>query len=300
VAKNKKKPKHTREPQQRREPQAIPKTFDYPPPVDKLLTQGDCRETIRKWPDYRQLGLTEEHIPELIRMATDKALLFIDSDGEEVWAPIHAWRALGQLKAEVAIEPLLRLFHELEDWDWVSEDMPRIFKMIGPVAIPALSEYLADESHGLYPRITAMNCLEEIGNTHREVRTACIAPLVRELEKFERNDPTLNGFLISSLVDMQESNAMPLMERAFKADCVDDSIMGDMGDVRVAFGLPRGEDFFENLSHGQQQPQKEYPLFYSRYLKRNYGPGEDPSVAMDLPPLDDLMDMDDDEDVDDE
>ncbi len=43
---------------------------NYSPPVNKLLTYGECRRS-KNWPNYRKLGLTEEHIPELIRMATD-------------------------------------------------------------------------------------------------------------------------------------------------------------------------------------------------------------------------------------
>ena len=72
--------------------------IDYPHPVSKLLTQGDCRPTAGKWPNYLELGLTQEHIPELIRMLTDEDLIWAPSDSLEVWAPMHAWRALGQLQ----------------------------------------------------------------------------------------------------------------------------------------------------------------------------------------------------------
>lgn len=76
----------------------------YPPPVDKLLTYGDCRN-FRDWPDYLALGFTHEHVDDLIRMGTSEELNWADSDSPEVWAPIHAWRVLGQLKAEAAITP---------------------------------------------------------------------------------------------------------------------------------------------------------------------------------------------------
>ena len=101
-------------------------TTTYSSPVDKLLTYGDCRD-FREWPDYLELGLTQEHIPELIRMGTDEELNWADSDSLEVWAPVHAWRALGQLQAEEAIEPLMNLFHELEDSDWAGEGLYSMF-----------------------------------------------------------------------------------------------------------------------------------------------------------------------------
>ncbi|TVP61729.1 MAG: hypothetical protein EA342_20265 [Leptolyngbya sp. LCM1.Bin17] len=37
------------------------------------------------------------------------------SDSKEVWAPVHAWQALGQLKAEAAMEPLISIFNKKEE-----------------------------------------------------------------------------------------------------------------------------------------------------------------------------------------
>src|SRR5437868_15487820 len=107
----------------------------YPPPVDKLLTLGDGREvggTRNQWSIYLELGLVPEHIPDLIRMATDEELRWAYSDTLEVWAPIHAWRALGQLRAEAAIEPLLSLLHAGDnvDDDWVIEELPEVYGML--------------------------------------------------------------------------------------------------------------------------------------------------------------------------
>lgn len=80
---------------------------DYALPVDALLTMGDIRET-REWSDYLEAGIGPEHTADLIRMATDGELNQADSESLEVWGPIHAWRTLGQLCAQEAVEPLLR------------------------------------------------------------------------------------------------------------------------------------------------------------------------------------------------
>ncbi len=96
-------------------------THIYPEPVSKLLTygeQGDGRRNER-WPDYLELGLSDEHVSDLIRMATDMELNRSSGESTEIWAPLHAWRALGQLGAEPAAEHLVRLFDLLEDDDWV-------------------------------------------------------------------------------------------------------------------------------------------------------------------------------------
>ncbi|HJW82967.1 MAG TPA: hypothetical protein VJ754_01565, partial [Anaerolineae bacterium] len=134
---------------------------DYPPPVNRLLTYGDCRDR-PGWPNYLKLGLGPEHTSDLIRMATDDNLHQAMSDSREVWAPIHAWRALGQLHAAAAIAPLLGLLHRIDDDndDWVGEDLPRALALIGPAAIAPLAAYLADEQHGLYARVAASRALQ--------------------------------------------------------------------------------------------------------------------------------------------
>jgi hypothetical protein len=211
-------------------------SLSYSPPVSELLTFGDCRD-LRGWPNYLDLGLKSEHVPELIEMATDKELNWADSESLEVWAPVHAWRALGQLRAVSAIEPLLHLFHELEEIDWACDELPQVYGMIGREAIPALARYLDNASHGLWPRVTAAFSLERIAAGDPSARGECVTLLSRQLERFAENDPSLNGLLITYLLDLRAVEAAPLMERAFAADRVDISIRGDWEDVQVELGL---------------------------------------------------------------
>lgn len=223
----------------------------YPPPVDKLLTYGDCRE-LRDWPDYLALGFGPEHIPDLIRMALDEDLNKADSESLKVWAPVHAWRALGQLRAEAAVEPLMRLFRRIDEDedDWVSEELPIIFGQIGPVAIHVLATYLADKAHGLYARSSALECIEEIGKQHPESRAECVTAFTRQLEQFAENDPTLNGFIIWALIDLKAVESVSVIERAFAAGRVDEFAVGNWEEVQIDLGL----------KPIPEQPQKESGL----------------------------------------
>ena len=135
----------------------------YPPPVDKLLTYGDARNFGDQWPNYLALGLTTDHTPELVRMATDPALNKAHSESLEVWAPIHALRALGQLHDETAIEPLIPLLDEVDDDDALFEELPDVFAAFGPVAISALSAYLDNLTHTSFARVvTAGSALAQV------------------------------------------------------------------------------------------------------------------------------------------
>ena len=49
------------------------------------------------WPDYLQYGFTETDIPALLDLVADQTFDQMDSESTEVWAPLHAWRTLGQL-----------------------------------------------------------------------------------------------------------------------------------------------------------------------------------------------------------
>ncbi len=222
-------------------------TTPYTPPVDKLLTLGEPQPFAPdRWPNYLELGLGPEYIPDLIRMATDHEIRSIEpKEGEEeepeFWAPIHAVRALGQLHAEAAIEPLIQLLTVQVHDEWMQEELRFVFGLIGPAAIPALTAYLADTSHELYPRGYAAHGLEEIGNWHPESRSEVIAALSKQLESFEENDYELNGFLISGLSRLKAVEALPLIERAFAADRVDEFVIGLDG-VLVELGLKEREE----------------------------------------------------------
>ena len=205
-------------------------------PVDLLLIMGDPRKS-REWDNYLELGLGPEHTPELILLATDENLHQADPESEEVWAALHAWRALGQLRAEEAVEPLLQLLHKYEDDDWLGSELPIVFGMIGPAAIPALIAYAADEPHGLYPRTHAIEGLTKIGENHPDYREECVAAMIRQLESFEEQDEVFNAFIISSLMDLNAVESAPVMERVFAADMVDTTIAGDWDDVQVELGL---------------------------------------------------------------
>ena len=99
-------------------------------------------------------------------MAIDPELNQAVAESLEVWAPVHAWRTLGLLRAEEAIEPLLTLLSRIDeaDDDWVGEELPEVYEKIGPAAIPALTKYLTDTTHGLWARVAAVSSLQKIAH----------------------------------------------------------------------------------------------------------------------------------------
>jgi hypothetical protein len=238
-------------------------TNSYTPPVDQLLTYGKARiASSDEWPNYLELGLGSEQIPELIRMVTDEGLNgVIDLEILDFWAPMHAWRTLAQLRAEAAIEPMLTLLHAaaVDGNDWLLEEVPVVFSMIGPVALPTLAAYIADVSSNEFARIAVFDSIEQIAIRWPESRPACVASLMKQLEQFEENGETANGFLISNLATLQATEAAPLMEQAFEADYVDFSIAGEWEDVQDKLGLLSAEVVAQRRAEDQRRAKR--PLF---------------------------------------
>lgn len=204
-----------------------------PAPLDRLIALGssvgfDC------WPDYLALGLGPEHVPALVRIMEDPRYRPERPLEDENWAPVHAWRALGQLRAAEATGPLLEQIAagaEIDD-DWSLEEVPEVLGMIGPAAIPAVAAFLDDPARPSYARMAAGQALVEIVRTHPEARLEAIAGLAACLEHAAQNDAALNGCLVSDLLDLEAVEAVDVIERAFAARVVDCSFAGDWPEVR--------------------------------------------------------------------
>ncbi|MSP14226.1 MAG: DUF1186 domain-containing protein [Chloroflexi bacterium] len=204
----------------------------YPQAVAQLLTLGSATSE-EDWLDYRQMGIQEEHIPDLIHMATDMHLNMADLTSDEVWAPMHAWRALGELKAQAASEPLTVLFDEMFEDEWAASELPEVYGMIGAAAIPDLDAYLQDGSISHGGRMLATDCLAEVAAEDEAAREPAIKIFHKLLEKYREHNPLFNGSLVYHLVELGAWESLPLIEGAFAAGQVDESII-DMDEVEDA------------------------------------------------------------------
>lgn len=215
----------------------------YPPPVDQLLSLGEPKEGGRDWRDYRSLGLADEHVPALLALLEDPRLSWLEwSEGDDqapFWAPMHAWRALGQLGAVSAAEPLVRVLMRDQDDDWAMSEIPRVLAMIGPTALVAVRTALPAAARRPDPWMarSLAEALVHIATAHQGTRAAVVEILTRQLRLWPNQNEELNGFLISYLVDLQAVEAAPAILEAFEADAVDESVAGDWEDVQVALGL---------------------------------------------------------------
>ena len=254
----------------------------YEPPISALLAYGSCLEIDRRasrpeddplrkkilasaatgkvsrdllaqlssslkpetWPDYlTELSITTEHTSELIRMMTDDDLMWADSESTEVWAPIHAWRCLGFLQAEAAIEPAIALLKDEGSEEWLLEEIPWVLGLIGESAIAPASQFLASRGKPEWSRIAMASALEDIALLHPALRERCIDRLASQLADYHHNADTVNGFVVNSLVELKATSKTDLMERAFASGKVDESILGNWPCAQIEMGIATEADF---------------------------------------------------------
>lgn len=215
--------------------------FNLPSSLQRLAQLGNpgAWEAL-PWLKYETLGIGKEHIPDLI----DILNLFDDfweqgPDSPLAWTPMHAWRALGQLQATEALPVMIGLLERLNEQDIVriQEDLPRAIALIGLPAVPVLLEYLLDGQHGLWSRAAVVDALHLVAQNTPQACDQVAAGLALALENFAANRPVLNGLLIKGLKDLHCSDAAGLVEQAYAAGQVDESICGDWQDYQVAVGL---------------------------------------------------------------
>ncbi len=218
----------------------------YPPPLDRLFRAGNARETL-SWHegqvDYpAELGLTAEHVPHLIAIAqswTDDDGWSDDEEDLARWAPVHAWRTLGQLRAAQAVAPLLDMLNPLAERsdDWGSDEFPHVFGLIGEDAFAALNRFLRDSANAVYARICATHALERIAALHPDMRARCVATLHEVLEGYEDQDPSLNTFLVIYLMELGATESAELIEHAY-ADNRIETFLITWDEVRRQLGVP--------------------------------------------------------------
>lgn len=229
-----------------------PSAIDYQPPVASLLEKGEPASG--EWEDVTKLGITEADIPELIRMVTDKHLHWSE-DSFLCFAPVHAWRALGQLRAEQAIYPLITLFdlaEEMDD-DYIENEMETVFSMIGAPAVQPLVDFVEDPEvlHSDWAHVSAISALVAIGLKHPDardqVKIGLRSLLEIELERansyMEDEEPLIEiDFLVAGLAELGAAEAMPFIREAFARGLVSEIACGSLEDVEQQLKLAQEKD----------------------------------------------------------
>ncbi len=210
------------------------------PKIIALLKKGeiDLFQTPSQWPDYiKEYQLQEADIDELIALVTSDELNTAPTDSSEVWAPLHAWRALGQLKAVKAVEPILQYFTSPGDDDLAFDELPEVFGLIGEPAIESLANHLQKPVVDESSHVLVVSGLAAIVAKQENLRSRILDIFRAYMRSPWQHSHELNGELINNLVDLEAVELIEQIRYLFELDCVDFYCCGGIEEVEINLGL---------------------------------------------------------------
>jgi hypothetical protein len=237
-----------------------PNSAPYPPPVDALRHLGEPR-TAGVAERRHALGLAQEHLPDLVRMARDRGLYTANGDTDEVWAPLHALYALDDLDISAVVPELLPLF-DLED-EWLDTSLSNLLGKVGAPALEPIRAYLADRTRWAYGHGSASNALQEIAEQHPELREQVVAILSDVLRDAEHYHESAVTGAMDSLVELGAVEALPLIRRAFELGKIDEMLRGPWGAVLDQLGI-EPEDDDPLVAESQRRFEEREERFFPR------------------------------------
>lgn len=178
----------------------------------------DLIDIVRKWndPDWPSAGGPQ-----------------VDPDKAEL-LPVTAWRTLADLKAEVAVAPLVDILCELDDEfdDWACEELPHVFGKIGQASIEPLTRVATNDDVQDFIRSIAVRGLRCVAHYHRYTRDRIVAGLTELMANAVDGHVDFYSTLLMELVELHAVEAAEPIERAFAANFLDVAMMGNWEAVR--------------------------------------------------------------------
>jgi len=149
-------------------------------------------------------------------------------------SPVPLFPVAGEMEAAEAVEPLLALL-TWDDYE-LAEFVEVGLGKIGRPALEPLRALLFDRAQSASTRDQAAGGLAQLASFHSELGAEVAEALIARLAAAETQTPedeTLNGYIISSLLEMKAVEALPAIHQVFDEDRVDTFIV-DFGSVQGA------------------------------------------------------------------
>lgn len=178
----------------------------------------------------RIVALGPAAVAPLLALATNRDALY--EEPPLAYAPIHALRLLGELRATQTIAELLAAYPMDEGMDpedrsppsqW-DADLPQVLGSWGADAIEPLWQIVDDQERPIGPRDAALSALAYTTTVAPDQRAAIVDGLRSRLQAAE--DTTLAGYLLAALGNIGAPDAYAEVMALFKAGRIDREVIG--------------------------------------------------------------------------
>ena len=207
----------------------------YAGPEAVLLTLGEAAFGGIDAVDYRHThGITAAQREQLERMLRDATFDEVDTDHPASFAPIHAWRALGQLGDPQSLPLLFHLLLQPDPGDWDYEELPAVIGRFGSAALA--TALTAHRHHYLEPDdeaqvLALQRILALIAERDPATRDVVVERLRWVVADRQADSDAQRASAIEHLADLHAVECLPLIEQAY-ADAVVDTSYAQPASVR--------------------------------------------------------------------
>ncbi|GAA0727957.1 hypothetical protein GCM10009430_36630 [Aquimarina litoralis] len=178
--------------------------------LDKMRRFG-CIPFNDPWPNYvKKFNLTNVHIKELTEVIDSSNLSLVTNRcSEEEFFPMHAWRALAQLKSKECVPVLLKALLATVNKDafWYRIELPNMLKVIGSESIKSIEVFLKKEIDWDY-KVILIKGLVEIAINEPKQKNLIWSIIHNVLKDYKNNDLSFNASVLNEVFKLRpfESN----------------------------------------------------------------------------------------------
>lgn len=223
--------------------------------IKALSTLGEPQDG-QRWQDYSRLGFNSGDASRLISLVKDKEGEFYESEEDDYWIPLHAWRALKPMMP-TGLELLIGSFHQVYEDEWAQDEIPEVVAAAHNKAIAPLVTFIMGTDNVLEARFLAVDSLVQVAKAYGSLVAKVTLSLANCLKKSPAAEKKLNGYLIAQLIELKAADAHQSVKAAFAEERVDISICGDLEDVEIGLGLRTERDTPRPDYHAQDRTDED-------------------------------------------
>lgn len=173
----------------------------------KKLNEFGTTSFEEKWPDYiKKLELKRTDAKVLMEIIASSDLNLITTGASiDQFAAMHAWRALGQLRATESLKTLLNSLIDEKNGEafWYRIELPHVIKEIGAESIKPLDKFLKKRGQPWDNKMIMINGLIEIAINQPKYKKEVEEITLSLLKKYKKNDLAFNASLLNAIFKLQ-------------------------------------------------------------------------------------------------
>lgn len=196
-----------------------------------------------QWVNYvEQFALTVDDLPILaVMIGSDK--LHFAKDENKFFVALHSACAISDLQ-QIGSEVLLinEIYrYQLHDNGWIGELYPFYLAKFGDSVLETIKIAL-NQTTEPFTKGALAEVFELVAKQQQSNQMLAIQYLVEQLQNFAEQSSIYNAILIGYLVELKQTEQLPLIKQVFDSNKADIDLYGNYADIEIELGLKTVSD----------------------------------------------------------